>query len=299
MKIFNAILVFFVGLIAVPALAQNPAQKLQSIFKPNSKQILVAAHRGDWRSAPENSAQALQNSIAKNFDLMELDVKLSKDSVLVVMHDNTLDRSTNGKGKPGDYTLAELKKLRLRNGLGRVTNHQIPTLEEMMKISKGKILINVDKGDMHLPQVFAVLAATGTTNQTIVNVPEHISYHQLKANTNLPDSVYLMVVVRMNKPDALDVIKSYEANPKSVIQPIFDTDTLSSLKELPKISQKQVIWLNSLWPTLNGGHDDDRAVEMNEKQESWGWLIDKKPSILQTDRPEDLLKYLKERKLHR
>ncbi len=215
------------------------------------------------------------------------------------MHDNTLDRSTSGKGKPGDYTLAELKKLRLRNGLGRVTEHQIPTLEEMMKIAKGKILINVDKGNMYLRQVFAVLATTGTTDQTIVNVTENTPYDQLRANYHLPLNAYLMVVVAMNRPDALSVIKSYQANPKSIIQPIFATDTLVNLKKLPVIAEKQVIWLNSLWPSLNGGHDDDRAVEKDQKQESWGWLIDKRPKIIQTDRPDQLLRYLRAKKLHR
>ncbi|MES2653919.1 MAG: glycerophosphodiester phosphodiesterase family protein [Bacteroidota bacterium] len=298
MKNIKAALLFFITSISIPALAQTPAQQLKAIFNANAKQILIAAHRGDWRSAPENSVQALQNSIAKGFDLMELDVKLSKDSVLVVMHDNTLDRSTNGKGKPSDYTLVELKKMRLKNGLGRTTDHQIPTLEEMMKIAKGKILINVDKGNLYLPQVFSVLKSTGTTDQTIVNVTDNTPYDKLRATNIIPSDAYIMVVVGMTKPDALQVIKSYQGHAKSVIQPIFDTDTLANLNELPKIAAQQVIWLNSLWPSLNGGHDDDRAVEKNEKEASWGWLIQKKPTIIQTDRPEELLKYLRARKLH-
>lgn len=294
----NIAILLFLSLLYIPTFGQNPVQKLKGIFDPSTKHILVAAHRGDWRSAPENSVQALQNCIAKGFDLMELDVKLSKDSVLVVMHDNTLDRSTNGKGKPSDYTLAELKKFKLKNGLGRVTEHQIPTLAEMMLIAKGKILINVDKGNNYLREVFEVLSATGTTNQTIVNVTDNTPYSQLKASVRIPDDVYIMVVVGMVKPGALSVISSYQEHKKSIIQPIFDTDTLSNLTELPKIAAKQVLWLNSLWPSLNGGHDDDRAVEKNQKQESWGWLIEHQPRIIQTDRPEELMQYLKMRKLH-
>ncbi|MCZ4225424.1 hypothetical protein [Pedobacter rhodius] len=80
---------------------------------------------------------------------------------------------------------------------------------------------------------------------------------------------------------------------------MFDTDTLKNLNTILQIAQKQVIWLNSLWPSLNGGHDDDRAVEENQKQESWGWLIAKQPSILQSDRPADLLIYLKHKGFHR
>ena len=49
-----------------------------------------------------------------------------------------------------------------------------------------------------------------------------------------------------------------------------------------------------MWPSLNGGHDDDRAVELNQKDESWGWLLEKGASLIQTDRPVQLLQYLKE-----
>jgi len=278
--------------------AQQPDQKLASLFKGNQKEVLVAAHRGDWRNTPENSIKSLLNSIENGFDIMELDVKMSKDSQLVVMHDNTIDRSTNGKGKPEDYTLAELKAFRLRNGLGRVTNHTIPTLTEMMEAAKGKIIINVDKGNKWLPQVFEVLKNTGTLTQTIVNVDGNISLQKLQQGTAIPENAYIMVVVAMKRPDALSLIESYKGHQRSVIQPIFDTDTLASIRQLPHIAKKQVLWLKSLWPSLNGGHDDDRAVEENQPEESWGWLLKHQPAIIQTDRPAELLQYLQVKGRH-
>jgi len=277
---------------------QHPDQKLTAIFNPKQGKVLVAAHRGDWRHTPENSIMSLTNSIEKGYDVMELDVKMSKDSVLIVMHDNTIDRTTNAKGKPGDYTLAELKAMRLKNGLGRVTPHQIPTLEEMLNVAKGKVIINVDKGNSYLPQVIKLLKQTGTTGQTIVNVNDNMTYPELQKSLSLPDEVYVMVVVAMKRPDALSIIESYKTRKRSIIQPIFDTDTLSSLKVLPKLAETQVLWLNSLWPSLNGGHDDDRAVEQQEEEQSWGWLLKMKPAILQTDRPAELQRYLKARKLN-
>lgn len=285
----------FLGLVAQ---AQTPDQKLASLFQDNRKEVLVAAHRGDWRQTPENSLKSLLNSIENGYDIMELDVKMSKDSQLVVMHDNTIDRTTNGKGKPGDFTLAELKTLRLRNGLGRVTNHTIPTLSEMMQAAKGKIIINVDKGNKWLPQVFEVLKNTGTLAQTIVNVDGNIPLQKLQQGTAIPEKAFVMVVVAMKRPDAILLIESYKGHQHSVIQPIFDTDTLASIRQLPRIAKKQVIWLNSLWPSLNGGHDDDRAVEENQPEESWGWLLDHQPAIIQTDRPAELLKYLQVKGRH-
>jgi glycerophosphoryl diester phosphodiesterase len=288
------IAVSMVFLVLASNAQQHPDQKLAAIFNPKSKKVLVAAHRGDWRHTPENSMMSLTNSIEKGFDIMELDVKMSKDSVLVIMHDNTIDRTTNAKGKPGDYTLAELKNLRLRNGLGRVTSHQIPTLEEMLIVARGKVIINVDKGNHYLPQVIRLLKETGTTGQTIVNVNDNTPYPELQKTIKLPDDVYVMVVVAMKRPDALSIIESYKTRKRSIIQPIFDTDTLNSLKALPLLAEKQVLWLNSLWPSLNGGHDDDRAVEQGEAEQSWGWLLKLHPAILQTDRPAELQTYLKQ-----
>jgi len=279
--------------------AQKPSTKLSDAFNPSTKNIMVAAHRGDWRIAPENSMNALLSCIAQKFDMMELDVKMTKDSVLIVMHDQTIDRTTNGKGKVSDYTFEEIKKFRLRNGLGRVTNNEIPTFKELMVVAKDKILINVDKGNDHLKEVFKVLKETGTTNQALVNTGDNIPYQKLIQTEKIPEDAYIMVVVNMTRPDAIDLIRSYQSMRRSMVQPIFATDTLANLKQLPQIAKSQAIWLNSLWPSLNGGHDDDRAVELNQKAESWGWLIDHKPVIIQSDRPMALITYLQERKLHK
>lgn len=62
-----------------------------------------------------------------------------------MIHDRTVDRTMNGKGKVEDYTLAELKAMQLKNGVGCKTRHQIPTLEEVMLLCKGKVMVNIDK----------------------------------------------------------------------------------------------------------------------------------------------------------
>jgi glycerophosphoryl diester phosphodiesterase len=290
---FKPALFLVLLILSTAAQAQKPEEKLLSVINKTNKKVLIAAHRGDWRNTPENSMRALLNCITRGYDIMELDVKMTRDSQLVVMHDNTIDRTTNAKGKVSDYTLPEIKKLRLRNGLGRITNHPIPTLEEMMLAAKGKIIINVDKGNDNLQAVFRVLQETGTLEQAIVNVGDNIGYQQLLKLNKIPDKATLMVVVNMKLQDAAVIISSYKLRKKSVIQPIFDNDTLTNLNTLPKISSEQVIWLNSLWPSLNGGHDDDLAVEEANPEASWGWLIKKGAAILQTDRPFELQQYLK------
>jgi glycerophosphoryl diester phosphodiesterase len=295
---FRTSLCLVLLLLGMAVQAQEPGEKLLRTINKTNKTILIAAHRGDWRNTPENSMKALLNCIERGYDIMELDVKMTRDSQLVIMHDNTIDRTTNAKGKVSEYTLSEIRKLRLRNGLGRITDHPIPTLEEMMLAAKGKIIINVDKGNDWLPAVFQVLQKTGTLEQSIVNVGDNIAYQQLIKENNISDKAILMVVVNMKLQDAAAIISSYKTRKRSVIQPIFNTDTLTNLNTLPKISSEQVIWLNSLWPSLNGGHDDDLAVEQANPAAAWGWLIRKGASIMQTDRPLELQKYLREKKIN-
>ena len=290
---------FFLIAVSLNVSAQDVDQKLLHVFNKGNKNVLIAAHRGDWRNAPENSLQALQNCIAKGYDIVELDVRMTKDKELVVMHDNSIYRTTNGKGNVSDYTLAELKTFRLKNGIGMATVHQIPTLKEMMTAAKGKIIVNVDKGDGWLPQVFDILNATNTVNQSIVNVPGNTVYQRIKESKTVPENAFIMVVVGMKNDNALAIIDSYKENDHAIVQPIFDTDTITSLKKLPEIAKSQVLWLNSLWASLNGGHDDDTAVELNRPEESWGWLIKLKPMVLQTDRLVELSSYLRAKKLRR
>lgn len=280
-------------------LGQSPAKKLDATFNPKDKHVLVTAHRGDWRNAPENSIQALNNCITMGVDIVEIDLKKTKDGQLINMHDKTIDRTTTGKGKPEDYTLQEIKQMRLRAGTSHPTAHQVPTFKEVLLAAKDKVIIDVDKGYDYFPQVLNELAETGTTRQAIVNVKDNASLEELeKEQGHIPDSVTIMLVVKMEKPGADSIINSYISHPRTIIQCIFSKDTLAVLNNMQQYRQHYGVWANSLWPEQNGGHDDDKAVEENKPDETWGWLISKGANLLQTDRPAELVKYLRKKKLH-
>jgi len=100
-----------------------------------SPRIRVAAHRGGALLWPENSLLAFRNAIALGADFLELDVHLSADGAVVVIHDPTLDRTTTGVGAVRDHTLSELRPLRLRDKDGKVTDEVIPTLEEVVGLA--------------------------------------------------------------------------------------------------------------------------------------------------------------------
>ena len=279
--------------------AQKQAKSLiEELNNPKSKKVLVVSHRGDWRNAPENSLQAFRNCIGMNVDMIEIDLKKTKDGHLVLMHDNTINRTTNGKGKPSDYTLEELRKLRLRNGIQVVTAHQIPTLEEVLNLTKGKILINIDKGYDFFKDVYALLVKTGTVDQVVIK--SGFPYEKVKAeNGDVLDKVIYMPIVSLDKPGAEEFIDGYKAMKPVAIECCFREVTPKVLRLLKKVRDNgSKIWVNSMWPSLNAGHDDDRAAELGQKDETWGWLLEQGASLIQTDRPQELIKYLKKHKRH-
>lgn len=96
-----------------------------------SPEIMVVAHRGVHNNFPENSISAIREAVEIGVDIIEIDIRHTKDNFLVLMHDKTIDRTTNNKGLVENYTLQEIKNFRLRKNDGSLTDEQIPTLEEV------------------------------------------------------------------------------------------------------------------------------------------------------------------------
>lgn len=94
----------------------------------------VWAHRGASGYAPENTLPAFELAVSQNADGVELDVQLTKDNKMVVIHDETIDRVTNGKGFVKDFTLEELKNFNCINKFSDEENIKIPTLDEVYEL---------------------------------------------------------------------------------------------------------------------------------------------------------------------
>jgi glycerophosphoryl diester phosphodiesterase len=272
--------------------------KLKQVHNPKSHQVLVAAHRGDWRNYPENSLKGFESAIEMGVDIIEVDLAITKDGVIVIMHDETIDRTTNGKGKPSDYTLSELSQFTLKTGSGTVSRHKIPTLEEVMNLAKGKVLVNLDRSYPYFNEAFEILKKTNTLPIGIFK--SDVVYSELKNRyPKMIDSIVYMPVVFLDKPNAREIIDTFQdkMNPMG-FELVFKTDTSTILKTndfIPKNGSK--IWINSLWASLNAGHDDELAVDENAPEKSWAWIIDHGATMIQTDRPKQLLEYLRMRKL--
>ena len=106
---------------------------------------LIWAHRGASGHAPENTLEAFQKAIDMKADGVELDIQLTKDGEIVVCHDETIDRTSNGIGSVKDYTLAELKKFNFNKTHPEYAHASIPTMKEVFELIKpSPLTINIE-----------------------------------------------------------------------------------------------------------------------------------------------------------
>ncbi|WP_296702554.1 glycerophosphodiester phosphodiesterase family protein [Algoriphagus sp.] len=125
---------------------------------------MVSAHRGGpYPGFPENAIETFENVLKDTPAIIELDVAMTKDSVLVLMHDDELDRTTNGTGKVEEVTFEYIESLYLEDLNGELTSFKIPTLEKALLWSKGKALLTVDiKRSVPFEKIIEAVRKTGS-----------------------------------------------------------------------------------------------------------------------------------------
>lgn len=107
--------------------------------------VIAVGHRGTVHLAPENTLAAFRKAIELGLDLIEIDVRETRDGHLVIMHDATVDRTTNGKGRVADLTLEEIKRLDAGSWFSpKFAGERVPTLEEALDLMKGRALADID-----------------------------------------------------------------------------------------------------------------------------------------------------------
>ena len=115
-----------------------------SVNQPNNNPVVVA-HRGASSVAPENTLSAFTKAIEMGADVVELDVHLSKDGEVIVIHDHSVDRTTDGTGDIEHLTLAELKKLDAGSWFSNdFAEEPVPTLREALELVNGRAIVLVE-----------------------------------------------------------------------------------------------------------------------------------------------------------
>ena len=275
------------------------AKKIRTqLLTCDESSVIVVAHRADWRNFPENSLEAIQSSIDMGVDMLELDVQRTKDGVLILMHDHKLDRTTTGQGNIAETTWEEISKLNLKDHKGEVTGYKVPKLEDALLLCKDRIMINLDKADRYFDEVFALLDKTGTGDLIVMKGGQPADQVREKFGKYL-DRVIYMPIVTINDEASEQAINAFMEDMKPVAFELCYSNAESPVPAKLKTSLKgrTLLWYNTLWASLCAGHHDDLAVE--DPDGTYGFMIDSLGArILQTDRPQFMLEYLRSRNLH-
>ena len=137
--------------------------------------MLKIGHRGAPRNEPENTLRSFKKALSLNVVMIECDAHLTKDGQVVVIHDPTVERTTNGKGKVKGFTLKEIKRLDAGKG------EKIPTLEEIVKLVKGKCMLNLDVKDTRvIDKVVEVITKFKFAAKTFISAPRSDTLSKIK-----------------------------------------------------------------------------------------------------------------------
>ena len=125
--------------------------------------MILTGHRGAAKLEPENTLLSIQTAIDLGVDQIEIDVHLTSDQHLVVIHDTTVDRTTDGQGAIADFTLAEIKQLDAGKG------QRIPTLQEVMDLVRGKVILQIElKGPDTAAPVIHTVEKNGMQSEVLL-----------------------------------------------------------------------------------------------------------------------------------
>ena len=293
---------------------ERAARALAILQDPASKKVLVASHRGDWRNYPENSIPAIESVIRMGADIVELDVHMTADSVLVLCHDADVKRTTNfskvfrsepdKSAKVADLTLAEIKRLSLKRAHGvEIDTMRMPTLEEALRCTKDRICVNLDKGYDYYDAALKICEKLGVTDQVLIKGKkpiEVVAAHEAPYEHNM----MYMPIVDIQKEEGRKLLQSYLD--QGVVPLAYEVcwqrndDGAFADAAAKIIAQGSKVWVNTIWASLCGGdgNDDDAAFECKDPGEVYQQYMDAGVSMIQTDRPELLIGWLRKHGHH-
>jgi glycerophosphoryl diester phosphodiesterase len=303
----------FVAL-AVAALAQAAGERTIEIRRKlldPAAGIFVIAHRGchnpipskSLGSLPENSLSALERCIALQVDMMETDIHRTRDGALVIMHDDTVDRTTDGTGAVADLTLAEIRQLHLRRNMGAptsmaLTSERVPTLDELLARAKGRILINLDiKGPIYR-EVIEAAVHDGVANDVVAKIratPADSILADSEPFRNVPFAPILDGRAADATPQAMRDVVSRQASgnrPISMVElSLLSREQMQAVVEAARKAHVRVMsnTLSGVVGVVDGGGDVDA---LRDPAGVWGRLIADGITAFQTDEPAALLDFV-------
>lgn len=239
---------------------------------PHTKNnFVLIAHRGDHMNVPENTLASIEEAIKCGVDYVEIDLRATKDGYLILSHDASIDRMTNGRGSVKDLSFEEIKELVIINP-NKIDKqvYKIPQFKDVLELCKNKINIYLDFKDANVAESMRQIRAAGMEKQIVVYLNKPEQYQQwrdvapdMPLMTSIPD--------RIKTPEQFNTF--FAKTPIEVVDNIIDSAITEAVR------QKGVAtWLDVEAP--------------NEGPITWNDAIGKDVQGLQTDHPETLVKYL-------
>lgn len=276
--LFNA---GFLCVVSISGFAQQAEIIRNEFLNSASKNVLVASHRAVHHQHPENSLAAIREGIRLGIDIVEIDVKVSKDGIPMLMHDGKIDRTTNGKGDLEEQNFEALRKLNLVVK-GSVTSEKIPTLEEALVLAKGKILVDLDLKTSSIDEVMEVVKKTGSLS----NVFFFDSDYAILDQVDKSDKKFMLMPRAYSYAMADSALTKFEPEVVHIDAKFYTQEVTNLIKK-----GKARIWINAL-----GGPDAE--VRKGNAKQSLTELTKNGANIIQTDEPEIMLKTLRQMGLH-
>ena len=240
--------------------------------------FVVIAHRGDHVEVPENTIASFENAIRHEVDYVEIDLRTTKDSVLVIMHDATVDRMTNGKGKVSDLDFAEIRKLDVINkSKDPSKKYPIPTFEEVLKTCRNKIHIYLDFKNASVLQSYKMIKQYGMEKQVIVYINSASQYEDWRR-------LFPSMPVMLSMPDSIKNANQLNAFLTNYPLELLDGDYSDYNPDILKAAKAAG---KTVWPDIQNPNENlnwDKALELGF-------------TGLQTDHPQALIEYLKKKGL--
>lgn len=253
---------------------------INKVHKLSYNNILVCAHKGQIISCPENSLASINKAIQLKIDIIEVDVRTTSDNKIIIHRDETLERTTTGKGFIRDYTYNELLKFNLKYNHS-VTKEKIPLLEDVIKLSKGKILLNLDLKDVCFSTLYKLLSKYQMVDDVISFVGNTSLISEIEEKSK---SYAIMPLANQNS----DIINFSKLN----YGIIHFTNNTYNINNLTFIKQKNIlVFINSI------GQADENLLA--KKYSLIDNIVKFNPTIIQTNYPIELLEYLRKNNKHK
>jgi glycerophosphoryl diester phosphodiesterase len=248
---------------------------LQELFAYTGRDIpMISGHRGGAKNGfPENSIASMEFTLSHTPATFEVDPRLTKDSVIVLMHDETLDRTTNGSGNVSDYTWKELRELRLKDPEGNVTEHRIPSLDEVIRWARSKTVVNLDEKDV--PKELTARKIREHEAEPFVIVTVHNAEEAKYYYEKNPDIKYSAWIRTKEAFEEYDKVIPWDQVAQVYIGPEINYEA----RELIKLLHGQGVRV-----MIGAGPSYDR-LEPGAREAAYRQLIDSGVDIIETDRP--------------